>query len=103
MEFIACGNQAQAEAQPVGVFNEAVADIGECTVPSSFPGSATARSGDLFHGPQFGTGGPGTDDVGAFSVTSAAAEIPEPGTLALVGLAAGALALTRRGHTRRGD
>ena len=102
-EFVACGNQPEVEAQLVGALNEAVAEIGECMAPSIFPGSAIARSGDPFNGPQFGTGGPSTDNVGAFSVTSTAAEVPEPGTLALVGVAASALALTRRRRSRRGD
>jgi hypothetical protein len=70
-------------------------DPNACAAPSFFPGMAIARSGDPFNGPQFGTGGPSAFSTANFSVTSTSA-VPEPGSLALVGAAAGALLLARR-------
>jgi hypothetical protein len=67
-----------------------------CEFHSYFPGSGIARSGDPFNGPQFGLGGPAAYEMAAFSMDVSASDVPEPGSLALVGLAIAGLAATRR-------
>lgn len=68
-----------------------------CTFHQWFPGSAIARSGDPFNGPQFGTGGPSATDPANFAMTNSPANgVPEPGSLALIGLGLAGLAAARR-------
>jgi PEP-CTERM motif len=70
-----------------------------CELQQFFPGSAIARSGDPFNGPgPFGSlNGPSAFNAANFQVTSVDVNgVPEPGSVALVGLALAGLAASRR-------
>lgn len=70
------------------------ADKEICSLQTTFNGSAIARSGDPFNGPLFGSGGPSSFSDANFSVSAAA--VPEPGSMALIGLGLAGLAAARR-------
>lgn len=99
MFFNACGQNPEvglevatfaANEQPGDGQNELV-----CAVPQIFfPGMAIARSGDPFNGPLGGTGGPSDFQTANFQMT-----VPEPGSLALLGVALAGLAASRRRRT----
>lgn len=100
IEYRACdsGDNGYGEAA-AGEVNEDGNDPDKeiCSFNTWFPGSAIARSGDPFNGPQFGTGGPSASTPANFSMTNAPANgVPEPGSMALIGLALAGLAATRR-------
>lgn len=85
MDFFGCGRgnlETVANGEQPG-----------CAAPFRFPGMAISRSGDPFSGPLFATGGPSDFVTANFSITAA---VPEPGSLALVGLALAGLLVTRR-------
>lgn len=70
--------------------NEIDFDKEICTFQSFFPGSAIARSGDPFNGPVFVNGLP------VSASNTAGFDIPEPGSMALIGLGLAGLAAARR-------
>ena len=94
-DFYGCGQGNVEGVTQAAIGGDQVAEVPGCTFPFRFPGQAIARSGDPFNGSVSLNGVPIDNITANFSVTATSA-VPEPGSLALLGVALAGLAATRR-------